>query len=110
VGLLNSLDSEALPLVYPVTWLTSDVHGLLWFFKGEMPIQALVHPISGATCIVYSGGDASCEGFGSQTTCTPLGMPPLMQSGFWCAGNNRIVIDVSFMATAYCTPPGTNTT
>jgi len=24
--------------------------------------------------------------------------------------NNRIIIDVSFTATAYCTPPGTNTT
>jgi len=33
--------------------------------------------------VVYGGGDASGEGFGSLTR--PLGMPPLFRGGFWCS-------------------------
>ena len=62
--------------VTPVPRLALDIAASLELFEGATPTQEIVRPVRGATCVLHGGGDASGEGFGSQTT--PLGMPP-----FW---------------------------
>jgi len=69
------------PLVMPVPRLHSDIDALDKIFAGDTPIQAIERPVSGARCVVFGGGDASGEGFGSLTS--PFGMPPLLRRGFW---------------------------
>ena len=69
------------PLVMPVPRLHSDIDALDKIFAGDTPIQAIERPVSGACCVVFGGGDASGEGFGSLTS--PFGMPPLLRRGFW---------------------------
>jgi hypothetical protein len=64
------------PLVMPVPRLHSDIDALDKIFSGDIE-----RPVSGACCVVFGGGDASGEGFGSLTS--PLGMPPLLRRGFW---------------------------
>jgi hypothetical protein len=50
-------------------------------FTGNTPIQVIERPVSGAGCVIFGGGDASREGFGSLTS--PMGMPPFLHHGFW---------------------------
>jgi hypothetical protein len=68
-------------LVLPVCRLHLDIDALEQIFVGATPIQAIESPVSGARCVVFGGGDASGEGFGSLTP--PFGMPPLLRRGFW---------------------------
>jgi hypothetical protein len=68
-------------LVTAVPRLHSDMDALCKIFAGNTPIQSIERPVSGARCVVFGGGDASGEGFGSLTS--PLGMPPLLRRGFW---------------------------
>ena len=72
----GDIDPQAPMVVMGVSQLGHDVAALLCFFKGETPVQVVERPVSGASCMVYGGGDASGEGFGTLTT--PLGMPPLL--------------------------------
>ena len=73
--------------ITPVPRLALDIAALLKLFEGATPIQEIVRPVRGATCVLYGRGDASGEGFGSQTT--PLGMPPLVRKGFWCTAESE---------------------
>jgi hypothetical protein len=68
-------------LVTAVPRLHLDFDALDKIFAGDTPIQAIKRPVSGACCVVFGGGDASGEGFGSLTS--PFGMLPLLRQGFW---------------------------
>ena len=70
------------PMVVPVPRLQFDVAAMQKIFAGDTPAQVILRPVRGAYSIVYGGGDASGEGYG--TLVTPLGMEPLFQMGFWC--------------------------
>jgi hypothetical protein len=74
-------DSVPPPLVSPVPRLVDDVAAMQQFFQGSTPMQLILRPVRGCLLVVYGGGDASGEGFGSLLS--PLGMPPLYQMGFW---------------------------
>lgn len=69
--------------VSPVPRLIHDVSALLKIFEADTPAQLLVRPANGAYSVVYGGGDASGEGFGSIVS--PLGMRSLFKMGFWCS-------------------------
>jgi hypothetical protein len=68
-------------LVTAVPRLHSDIDALDKIFAGDTPFQTIERPVSGARCVVFGGGDASGEGFGSLTS--PFGMLPLLRQGFW---------------------------
>ena len=74
--------SELPVLVLPVLRLFSDINALEQIFAGETSIQAIEHPVSGAPCVVFGGGDAPGEGLAGSLT-SPFGMPPLLRRGFW---------------------------
>ena len=81
---VSHVDEKQAPrLVYAVPRLLRDVQALGYMFEGDTPIQVIERPVCGSKCVVYGGGDASGEGFGSCTT--PLGLPPLIRRGFWCS-------------------------
>jgi len=79
----NPLEPDEPSVVKPVPRLMGDVEALLRFFEGETPIQVIIRPVRGAVSVVYGGGDASGEGFGSLIV--PSNMPPLLREGFWCS-------------------------
>jgi hypothetical protein len=81
-SITSSLPSDNPPkTVTAVPRLHSDIDALAKFFAGDTPIQVIERPVSGTRCVVFGGGDASGEGFGSLTS--PLGMAPLLRRGFW---------------------------
>jgi len=78
-----STDPEKPPAyVQPVPQLCRDITAMQTLLCSETPLQVILHPVWGACSVVYGGGDASGEGFGSITFAQ--GLPPLMWKGFWC--------------------------
>jgi len=80
--------------------LQQDVTVLQCLFASNAPIQMLERPVNGPTCMVYSGGDVSGEGFGSLTT--PLGMPPPLLRRLLTGYDAWIATDNSTADTAFC--------
>lgn len=76
-------DTDEPEFVEPVPRLARDVASLRRLFHGPVPLQVIARPAKGARCVCYGGGDASGEGFGSLMS--PLSMPPLFRTGFWCS-------------------------
>jgi len=76
-------DGEPPPMVSPVPRLADDVRALKMVFAGDTPVHSIIRPVRGAFCVVYGGGDAAGEGFGSKWN--PLGMETLAETGFWCS-------------------------
>ncbi len=75
------------PTVSAVPRLEHDVKALTKNFQHDTPAQLLLRPARGAFSVVYGGGDASGEGFGSLVS--PLGMEPLFNMGFWCSESSE---------------------